>query len=179
MKNTLLYRMLIVNIVVVLWVAGTNFYSNWLMNIFHQDLSQMSYLIASLFVLLLAIVVQQTITLNRESNSVSPSDVFILSDSGPELRYERLNPIVQGAGGLFVLGLVGTLIGLGLSVDKVSVENLGTAGGIKEIAAQLVGGIRTEIGVTVLGSLTGLWIEMNYVFLRYRAAWLNSIKRVL
>lgn len=172
MKNVLLYRMLIVNLVVAMWVAATNFNSSWLTKIYQTDLSQMSYLISVVFVLLMALVIQQSFSINK---GVADLDGWI-TGTGPkrpgELRLERLNPIVQGGGALFVLGLVGTLIGLGLSLEKVDVANLGSAKGIKDISVQLIAGLRTEIGVTVIGSLTGLWIEMNYMFLRYTAAWL-------
>jgi hypothetical protein len=77
-----------------------------------------------------------------------------------------LEHLMYGAGWMFILGLIGTLIGLGISLAKVNLTNIREIDGIVEIAVQLIVGLRVEISASILGAIFGLWTEVNYVFLK-------------
>jgi hypothetical protein len=70
---------------------------------------------------------------------------------------------------MFVLGMIGTFIGLSISLEGVSLENLKDVQGIQQVAVKLITGLKVEIAATVVGAIFGLWTEVNYVMLKVQA----------
>lgn len=162
MKNVILYKLAIFNAVVVSWIAVTNYKSGWLTDMFVYDKSHVSYVILGVFLLALFGTVRESLKINSAwypgsiKNKAIAYKVF-------EDSLVNMEAVERQAAWMLFLGLIGTLIGLQISLDGVSTSNFGNVEGIKTIAVQLVSGLRVELSATILGAMSALWAEVNYV----------------
>ncbi len=73
----------------------------------------------------------------------------------------RNAPIADIVESLALLGLIGSALGLLHAFGGVSKETLGTADGIKDAGAHVLGGVTLLAGATLAGSVTALWTIWN------------------
>lgn len=74
------------------------------------------------------------------------------------IRSEHLGTL---AAALFILGIVGNAQGLLHGFSGISLDALGTAEGAKTFGTQVLAGISSTFGATIIGSLLALWTLMN------------------
>jgi hypothetical protein len=149
-RNILIYRLIIFNVIVAAWMAGTDISSNWMRQYLQHDSSKATWLIAAVFGAMLFSTFRKGRLLNRGA-------------------YVDIAFIESAAGWMFVLGMIGTFIGLSISLEGVSLENLKDVQGIQQVAVKLITGLKVEIAATVVGVIFGLWTEVNYVMLKVQA----------
>jgi hypothetical protein len=172
LKNILLYRLLLVNTIIGLWFGFTNFQTSWLTSMFATDTSKVTWLLGAWFVLVLILTLKTAWHTNKASNRLKGNFVWNIAKNPPRgmIREKEILWIEWAAASMFVLGLIGTLLGLGISLAKVNTGALNDPEGIKAIATQLLIGLRVELSATIIGAMVGLWTELNYQILYYVTA---------
>jgi hypothetical protein len=170
-KNILLYRLILINALVLLWMVGTELQFGWFTKLLMADSTYVSWGIMGVFAALSGILLWKAIVTNRdfnvliatESPTVEQWDSIEMKGS---LREAEIDWFDRASAWLLFLGLIGTLLGLSMSLDGINTGSLGTPEGLKNVAVQMVAGLKTEISATVIGLVFSLWSEMNYVILR-------------
>lgn len=157
MKNILFYKLILVNSLAILWLGGTNHQTQWFSNMFQSDTTKVTWGIAALFVAVWC----ATWYVGKGLN--------IAYNRGASYNAKGLEWIGAAGGWMLFLGLIGTLLGLQISLSGVNTGNLGNLEGIKSLAVQMIGGLRIELSATILGAIFALWTEVNYVILKHTA----------
>lgn len=73
----------------------------------------------------------------------------------------RAEHIATAVAAMFMLGIIGNAKGLIAGFDGISAEALMTAEGGAKFAAQVLAGISTTFGATVIGTALALWTTAN------------------
>jgi hypothetical protein len=157
MTNTLFYRLAILNIVGLVWLTATDFASGWFRSWIWQDSSKVTWLILVTFLTILFLTFQKAKALKLAAKNYR---------SGT---YVYIEFIEKAAGWMVVLGMIGTFIGLSISLSGVNLDNVQDIAGIQQIAVKLISGLRVEIAATIIGSMFGVWTEANYQILKAAA----------
>lgn len=161
--NVLFYRLLIFNVIACAWLVGTDMQTSWFTTMLAHDSSHATWAIIGWFLF-------TGFMLWRMANRVDYLliDPYIHQEEALIIN-EKIGFFEWAAGAMFVLGLIGTVMGLGISLSGVSAQSMASVEGIKNIGTNLVVGIRTELAATIVGAIFGLWAEANYQIVRYRA----------
>lgn len=76
-----------------------------------------------------------------------------------QIKNEHLIDFIEG---LVLIGLIGNAIGFFIAFHQVDVASLGSADGITKSAANMLGGLGTAFGSTLIGCILALWTTVNY-----------------
>lgn len=77
----------------------------------------------------------------------------------------RLGGLAWGAGLLTLLGLIGTVLGIQMSVSGVDASAAGDINQVPEIVGGMMAGIGTALGTTLTGGVLNIWAYLNYLLL--------------
>ena len=174
-KNILIYKLVLLNALAIAWLAITNYQTGWFNTLFYADTTRLNYATAGLFVLVWIGTMVKARELNIAFNNVTGTHVYQDEWIG-ELRLKQMEWIERAAGWMLFLGLIGTLYGLMMSLSGVNSGNFGSVDGIKQIAVQMVAGLRVEISTTIIGAMIALWTEVNVTVLKYTADHVAAIE---
>lgn len=168
MKNIVIYKLVLINALAITWLAVTNYQTGWLTGLFQADTTRLNYGTAGLFGLVWIGTMLKAREINTAFNDLMGNHVYERDWQG-ELRLKQMEWIERAAGWMLFLGLIGTLYGLMISLSGVNTGNFGSTEGIKQIAVQMVAGLRIEISTTIIGAMLALWTEVNFVILKHTA----------
>lgn len=182
MKNLLAYKLIILNVLALVWVVTTDFQSSWLRQMFFSDTTRINYGTAMLFAIVLFLSVRAGLEINGRFTfwrRYVESDHLERPSIRGDMWVKNLDWIDRAAGWMLFLGLIGTLYGLMLSLSAVNTGNLGSTEGIKQIAVQMLAGLRIELSTTVIGALAALWTEINYTLIKHDAGILADCEKLV
>lgn len=162
----ILYRLFVFNAVVAAWLAYTDIDSQWFRTMVIADTSRLSILIMILFAVIMLSLFNNAWRTARATNAHNGNTVKNHEPVGKWRLYE-IEHIGKAASWMFMIGLIGTIIGLSISLAKVDLQAFDNVQGLKAVAIQMIAGLRIELGVTVIGAIFGLWTEINYIILKY------------
>ena len=77
----------------------------------------------------------------------------------------RLGGLAWGAGLLTLLGLIGTVLGIQMSVSGVDPRAAGDVSQVPEIVGNMLSGIGVALGTTLTGGVFNIWAYLNYLLL--------------
>lgn len=146
----------------VLWAHGQGLIAP----LFVGDASRLSYVIVALFA---AGLISTFIRAGRVSAALNDmkggyAKCFLRRKAA---KMEAKNNHIEAvAGWLVTLGLLGTVAGFSIALSGIDVDAFATADGVQRSAAQLLGGMQTAIGTTLVGGFLGMLTEVHYVMLR-------------
>jgi hypothetical protein len=135
---------------------------------FLSDTTHINFGTLGLFLLVLVGTGFKAKEINKAHYNITGSH-FYNTDWEGELRLKKMEWMERAAGWMLFLGLIGTLFGLMLSLSAVNTGNLGNVEGIKQIAVQMMTGLRVELSTTIIGAMLALWTEVNYIIVKYTA----------
>ena len=166
MRNILLYKYTLLNVLAIVWLVMTEIQTKWLSKMVFSDTTYISHTICGLF---LAVFFATTLTMlktNRDSNDFSQ----MIGRRQGAIRVTNLDWIERTGMWMLMLGLIGTIRGLQISLEGVNTGNLANLEGVKALAVQMITGLRIELAATLLGAGTFLWTEVNYAVINQTAA---------
>lgn len=76
-----------------------------------------------------------------------------------QIKNEHLIDFIEG---LVLIGLIGNAIGFFIAFHQVDVASLGSSDAITKGAANMLGGLGTAFGSTLIGCILALWTTVNY-----------------
>lgn len=181
MKNLLLYKLILFNVLLVAWGLGTAGITERIGQTFGADTTGVSYLILAFFGATFLGSVGYAWVINKVMNIYAKGNT---PDSFRGVGWvEDIDWIAYSGAWMLFLGLIGTLMGLQISLEGVNTGNLSSLEGIKALAVKMVQGLRIEISTTIIGAAACLWTEMNFVIIRHSANKLarheNNIKKII
>lgn len=174
-RNILFYKLVLLNTLAIAWLSVTQFQSGWFGKLFYSDTTGINYAIAGLFAVVLIGTARKGLEINRAHRDITGDTVYI-NDWQGELRLKQMEWIEKAAGWMLFLGLIGTLYGLMISLEGVNTGNFGSVEGIKQIAVQMVAGLRIEISTTIIGALFALWTEVNFTVIKHTADYVAALE---
>lgn len=164
LTNLLLYRMTIVNLVwagliVLAWHKG------WVTEVMSGDTTGLVYVMAGLFVVSIVSTFiragKVTSMLNRtKAPGYQPQPINRAKFLAKQAHLDDI------PNWLVTLGLLGTVIGVSMSIFGIDHDALGSADGVKSISAGLIQGIQVALYTTIVGSVLALWASVNRRILR-------------
>lgn len=173
MKNLLIYKLIILNVLAVVWLATSDFQTKWFRDLFFSDTTKINYFTAGLFLFASLMLLWEAWQINRQVNAHATGEVF---ESSGDLWVTDLDWLERSAGWMLFLGLIGTLYGLMISLSAVNTGNLSSIEGIKQIAVQMMAGLRIELSTTIIGAIASFWMEVNFAMVVREAKYLAKIE---
>lgn len=166
MKNVLLYKLLVVNATIASWIGYTNFKTQWLQKMLLQDSTYTAAGIAGAFAIVTAGLMFKALRINATMNRLkvlgrSEVDPRKVKFVGEQMMIE-LDFYNKTATWFFILGMIGTLMGVAITLEGVTETSFASLEGYKLLATKMLLGLRTELPATIIGAFAGLWMEFNY-----------------
>lgn len=165
LRNLLIYRIIIVNLLGVALLAFA-WHKGWITALIEGDSTGISYVIAALFAVGMLSVfwrarkVSAILNITKAPGGFSPRAINRAKFTA------RQSHIAAIASWLGLLGLIGTVVGIGIALNDVDPDAMSTAADMKRVIGTLIQGIRVALYTTIVGSVLGLWLGINYQILR-------------
>jgi biopolymer transport protein ExbB/TolQ len=170
LKNLLIYRWLLINSVIagVLVLPAA---SGHAARLFTEDTSLISYGIAALFALAWLWNAREVFRVSLRRNELFRlrADARAAHPSEGQKAMAKLAWLNQVPEWLVGLGLLGTVLGFKVALGAVDQGSLANAGGVQTSITTLMQGVTIAINTTIVGAVTGLWLEVNNRLLRTAA----------
>ena len=152
LKNLLLYRFMLVNILAVgALVAALE--QGYVQYIVDNDSTRISFAIAMLFIMVFWWTFRWICKINKVMNKLRLVPAHSIIPSTAWLR--------DATSWMFGLGLIGTVIGFSIALSGVDPSGLMDASGVKGSVGSLVAGMRVALTTTIAGAILGMWNEVN------------------
>ncbi len=145
MYSKLLHYSLI-NTFILFLLSIFDWKSGLLKELFLADSTRINYLMLCLFIVVVFLGGLQTWACERDNARLSSSRVFAFIDASSSW--------------FFIFGMIGTLIGIFISLQAVDATSVRDLDGTVGIITQLIVGLKTEISASVYGAVFGLWTEL-------------------
>lgn len=162
LNNLLVMRLAVINIcaaaaVVYAWQLGL------VQMVYAADTSYICYAITALFAVGLLSVFQRALKVSRLLNAIKADEHPFISAAKFVAKGDFIADIAQW---LAVLGLTGTIVGFIAALHDINID----ASEPKALIEQLIGGMSIAFFTTLLGGITGLWLELCNRILRTATA---------
>lgn len=162
LHNLLIYRLACVNVagmamLVWAWSAG------WVDRAIEADKSRLVFLIAALFVIGTISLFRRAMKVSRRMNAVKAGGVL---DDDPDKIMEKAAHLDDVPELLVMVGLIGTLLGIIMSLDGVSKDDFGSISGVQEIAGRMLAGMGVAFYTSLTGMVFSAWATINRRMLR-------------
>lgn len=153
-----IYKFLIFNVAIVAVLSYLNYGTGLIQRQVFSDTTHTAVGIATVFVVLTAFLFVQGIRMIHSFNSRHIAPGYAIG----AFWCIKLEVFNKSASWFFILGMIGTILGMGITLEGVSPTAFGTLEGFKGVAVSLLKGLRTELPATFVGAVTGLWMEVNF-----------------
>lgn len=165
MSNLLWYRFLLLN---TLALAGFGVLTarGYVLPLFAQDTSYISIGIVALFVIGLGWTAKEVLVVSRELNLDKSRGAVPALESERDKDTGKTEWLSKIPEWLVTLGLLGTVIGFFEALSAIDVDALSNAKGAQTGVANFMAGMRIAIITTIVGAVTGLWMEVNVRLLK-------------
>ncbi len=165
LKNLLVYRFLLVNLLAVL--AGTYaFDRGWLQPLYENDFTYITSIIALLFAASWATTFRRVCRTGQELNGYKETGRWYMAEGERSKRWAKVEWLRDVTGWLVGLGLLGTIIGFTYALSGVNELSLGSAGGVSDAIGPLMDGMRVALNTTIAGAIFSTWNDVNQRMLR-------------
>ncbi len=165
LKNLLVYRFLIVNLLAVLAgiVAGDR---GWLQPLYGNDFTYLTSIITLLFAASWATTFRRVISVGYELNRIKEQGGWHMQAGVISKTWAKLEWLRDVTGWLVGLGLLGTIIGFTYALSGVNEVSLGSARGVSDAIGPLMDGMRVALNTTIVGAIFSTWNDVNQRMLR-------------
>lgn len=187
--------------ITILWMALFNlaafalvavaFAHGWAQLVFSSDVTGLTYVIAGVFLLGLALSFAKAWKIACEADCVRThnpcagtwADNYLESVArrsagsraiaASTLRFlvaSRISPVHHIAASLVLLGLIGTVLGFIIALAGVSAESATNLSDTSRMVSRLIAGMSVALYTTLQGAVLNLWLSANYRILSAAAA---------
>lgn len=161
MTNLLIYRFVIFNAVAIglmVWLHGQGF----VRPIIEGDKTFIVFAIMGVFLLAFGAtafhVARTSLRLNRQKrDGAKPATMYEAEKAGTKLAW-----LGEMSEHLFLLGIIGTVIGFSIALGGIDINSLLDASGVQSSVTTLMAGMKVAIYTTIVGSVLGLWHSVNW-----------------
>jgi len=158
LSNLLVYRLLLINLMGIVLLAYA-YIEGWVSVVIEGDSTGLVYAMAVLFV---AFMVSLSVRAGRVSAQLNAVKRGLKPKPINGAKFlEKMAHLDEIPGWLVVLGLLGTVIGIMISLSGIDQETLLGVDGVKTAVEQLMQGMRVAFCTTIAGSVLGLWCDIN------------------
>ena len=157
-KNLLIYRLLVINILLVAGLVAA-WQSGWLLMVWDFDTTPVSKIIAGMFLLGIGSTAYNAWRAQGYTPSARVGRAF---DRLRDIRLHRIEHLHWLAEWITRTGFLGTVIGFAIALSAVGVAGSDDTTTI----TGMLGGMKVALGATIIGCAAGMWIEVNYLHLR-------------
>lgn len=167
LNNLLLYRIIIVNLI----GAGLMAYAaaqGWISTVIAGDSTGLVYAMIGLFVIFIVSLFIRAMKVSQGLNETKFGVRRPGSINGAKFM-EKMAHLDDIPNWLVTLGLLGTVIGIMISLTGISQDSLLDADGVKSAITQLMAGMQVAFCTTIAGGVLGLWCDINRRILRTAA----------
>lgn len=165
LKNLLIYRFLLVNLLAVL--AGIfAFDRGWIQPLYANDFTYLTSVIAVLFVICWATTFRRVIGIAQQLNKIKKTGAWYMKQGANEKVWAKISWLKDVSGWLVGLGLLGTIIGFSYALSGVNEVSLGSARGVSDAIGPLMEGMRVALNTTIAGAIFSTWNEVNQRIMR-------------
>ncbi len=166
LKNLLIYRFLLLNLMVVLggfvaWDRG------WLEPIYANDFTYITWVVTGLFLATWLTTLRRVMQVGGFLNMIKePGSIYKLKKGSEKKAWAKVEWLRLSSTLLVGLGLLGTIIGFKYSLSGVDGISLATAEGVSNAIGPLMDGMRVALNTTIAGTIFGMWNDINQRMLR-------------
>ncbi len=160
LKNLLVYRFLIVNLLAVL--AGiVAFDRGWIAPLYGNDFTYLTSITTALFATCWVTTFRRVIGVAQQMNAAKEAGVWYLKRGAANKSWAKIAWLKDVSGWLVSLGLLGTIIGFSYALSGVTETSLGSARGVSDAIGPLMEGMRVALNTTIVGAIFSTWNEVN------------------
>ena len=165
LRNLLIYRFLIVNLLAVLAgiVAGDR---GWIQPLYGNDFTYLTSITTALFAVCWATTFRRVLGVSQQMNAAKKAGHWYLKPGAVDKAWAKVAWLGDVSGWLVGLGLLGTIIGFSYALSGVNTASLGSAGGVSDAIGPLMEGMRVALNTTIIGAIFSTWNEVNQRMLR-------------
>lgn len=153
----LIYRITIINLIGAVCVAYA-YSRGWVTIVLDGDSTGIVYLTVGLFLVGMTSLYIRAIKTSAGLNTLKKGKP--LSIGGTKF-LEKMAHLDDIPNWLTLLGLLGTVIGIMISLSGVDLNGLATPEGTKKAIAVLMDGMRVAFCTTIVGSVLAFWFDIN------------------
>ncbi len=165
LKNLLVYRFLLVNLLAVL--AGVFAADRgWIQPLYGNDFTYITSIISVLFVASWATTFRRVCRVAGELNSFKKDAPWHMPTGAINKTWAKVEWLRDVTGWLVGLGLLGTIIGFTYALSGVNESALGSARGVSDAIGPLMEGMRVALNTTIAGAIFSTWNDINQRMLR-------------
>ena len=168
LRNLLVYRFLIVNLLAVLAgiVAGDR---GWLQPLYGNDFTYLTSIITLLFAASWATTFRRVCHTGYELNLMKKDGggfIEYMPEGQVAKTWAKVEWLRDVTCWLVGLGLLGTIIGFTYALSGVNEVSLGSARGVSDAIGPLMDGMRVALNTTIVGAIFSTWNDVNQRMLR-------------
>ena len=171
LTNLLIYRWIIANLAVASALILPTM-SGYTERLFTEDTSYISHAIVALFLAAWIWNARETFRMAAWRNGYTkdiPAHRLRATSMDRDKAMSKIDWLNQVPGWLAALGLLGTIIGFKIALGAVDQGSLSNSQGVQTAIGTLMNGVTIAINTTIVGAVTGLWLEINNRILRTAA----------
>lgn len=157
LNNLLVYRLIVVNaaasaLLIWAWMQG------YVTTVVVGDDSKITYAIIALFLVGMWSITARSYRVSKALNALKRGELNSLSPVKFIAKGDHIDDISMW---LVTLGLIGTVVGFIMAIGALDTGALATAQGVQESISKMMGGMKVAIYTTLVGSVLGLWLDVN------------------
>jgi uncharacterized membrane protein YuzA (DUF378 family) len=166
LNNLLIYRLIIVNAIATV-LLGVAYYKGWVAIVLEGDSTNLVYAMVGLFAVFMLSLATKAAKVSAHLNRTKTHP------SGPKVNatkfLEKMAHLDDIPNWLVTLGLLGTVIGIMISISAIDKDAMLTADGVRASVAQLMNGMQVAFCTTIVGGVLALWCDINRRMLKTAA----------
>lgn len=165
LMNLLIYRLTLFNALVLCLSIFLEVQRGLVSPLFLEDSSMLSYVMIVLTAGALLFVFIRSLKVSRMWNHIKQNNTFPIHDLDPVKFITKSRFVGEAGKAVVMMGLLGTVIGLSISLQALQGNALNDVSGAELAVTQLMLGMRTAINTTILAGFLWLILLVNRVML--------------
>jgi hypothetical protein len=160
LTNLLIYRFALINTAFAV-VAGYAVNEGWAADLYGGDITHLTLAITVLFIVAWIWTAREIIAAGTMLNRARRRDPLPATAAMRDKDIGKIEWLGECSGWLVGLGLLGTVIGFSIALGSIDKDSLASASGVSTSVQTLMSGMAVAINTTILGTVLGLWNEVN------------------
>lgn len=173
LNNLLVYRLIIVNLLGIVMV-GVAVANGWVEQVIRNDTSHLIWAMLLVFLIFLASVANRASKVSHHLNALKAGKAVEINATKFLAKGEHLDDFPTW---ITLIGLLGNVIGIMVSLGAVSPSDLGNAASTQTAISGLMNGMHIAFSTTIVGCVFALWADVNRRVLKTAAVLMTEDAR--